>query len=83
MQQWIPNFNEKDHNIKYIPVWIQLDNLLVEYRNLDIMEVIGNNLGILLKSPLFIKNKSPRIYILLDIGFKYFPSFKIISKFGT
>ena len=46
---WWPNFNLETEKVKEVSIWVNLKNLLWEYKDEETLQMIGNSLGVFIK----------------------------------
>lgn len=83
---WVPNFNSRLTKLKFSPIWVSFPTLMLEFRDIDLIETFANQMGIFIKHDLIPFEHIKfvvRVYLLVDLA-KLFPKqLSITSKFGT
>lgn len=83
---WGPNFDTSKIILKYAPFWIQFPSLALEYRDLDLIYMFANHLGIFIKHDLvpFEQIGLPtRVCLFLYLSKLFTERLEIASKYGV
>lgn len=67
---WVPNFSMESVPPLFMPFWITLPGLSLEYRDPDIVEIVANQMGIFIKHDLIpyeLAHLTVRVCLLLNL----------------
>lgn len=82
IQPWIPNFYPSLFIVKFIPAWVNLHSLSLEYMQIEVLETLGNMIETFMKlDNIFFTDLTSLFYmcIILD-GKKIIPKMIMIHS---